>query len=460
MRKILFLAILMVALVAVPSFASVQNIKVSGSVDSAMLSRDNFDLGASTTGNDDAQNIFFTKTRLSVEADLTDNVAATVSLINERVWNVTNSSNTDIDLNEAYVTLREMLYSPLTVIIGRQNLSYGNSLIVDSAALAGNSSLNDVATDLSDSQAMDAVRVILDYNPLTLELMYAMIDENVANISGDPQAEDDVNLFGVNATYELGDDMDTQVEAYFFAKMDKSTGKADGANDGSKDDTIYVPGVRVSMNVLDGLNIQAEYAHQSGTKSSTTVSNQQSRSANALQFMADYSLPLMEDYDPTLQYAFTFVSGDSDSSSIHNGGGDNSDENWTAWDPFFEYQGTPKIYNALFNLTNMQIHTVTLEAKPMEDVTTALSWTGLWLDKELNQDNDLVLNQPDGSTAGAATVAGKTALGNEIDVSTLYDYTEDVQFGATVGYFIPGSVFSSDNKDAASQAMVNCKVNF
>ena len=121
MRKsILVAVVLMVALVAVPAFASVQNVKVSGSIDTTYLFRDNFDLGADVIG-DEQQSLFITQTTLQVDADLTDQVSATVALINERAWDQAEGTadDTDVDLNLAYVTLREMLYSPLTVVVGR-----------------------------------------------------------------------------------------------------------------------------------------------------------------------------------------------------------------------------------------------------------------------------------------------------------------------------------------------------
>ena len=62
MRKSILLAVvLMVALVAVPASASVQNVKISGSIDSTFLFRDNFDLGLDLLG-DEEQKLFITQT--------------------------------------------------------------------------------------------------------------------------------------------------------------------------------------------------------------------------------------------------------------------------------------------------------------------------------------------------------------------------------------------------------------
>lgn len=173
----------------------------------------------------------------------------------------------------------------------------------------------------------------------------------------------------------------------------------------------------------------------------------------------------MEDYDPTLGYLYVWVSGDNDATAAHvdtsSYSGVSSEEKYTAWDPFYEDVGSPKLYNALFSMTNMQIHQFTLEAKPLEDVTASLSWAGLWLVQDTVNTTDVALLQPDNvSTASTVTTPGKKMIGQEVDLAATYDYTEDVQFGANVGVFMPGSLFAKSNRDAASQAMVNCLVNF
>ncbi|MCK5213741.1 MAG: hypothetical protein KAR05_00120, partial [Candidatus Omnitrophica bacterium] len=234
---------LAVAVMAMPAAASVQNIKVSGDIESTLLVRDQFDLGvdtSSTTRNVDQfyQNLMITQTRLRVDADLTDNVAATVGLINERAWDAETSATTDIDLNLAYVTLREMLYSPLTVTIGRQNFAYGNSFIIDSAGTNNTVSaggLNGVAEDLTKRTALDAVRMVLDYNPLTIDVVAAKVDANTVLGAGHSH-DDDVDLFGINANWNIGDELSTTVESYFWAKIDQSLKET---GDGYKADTVY-----------------------------------------------------------------------------------------------------------------------------------------------------------------------------------------------------------------------------
>jgi len=496
MRKSIILAtVLIAALVAVPAFASVQNVKISGSIDSTWLSRNSFDLGADLTPaaaqiENQSQGLFFTQTILQVDADLTDQVSTTIGLINERVWNSgvlatsgeTINQATNVDLYLAYVTLREMLYSPLTVVVGRQVFSYGNSFIVDATgannAANADSGLAGVAADFTLQTSLDAVRFILDYNPLTVELLYSKLDENVA-IRGNDNLTDDQDLYGINATYELGDDMDTQVEAYLFARINQATnaGIVTGTAGATKSDTLYVPGLRASANVLDGLNIQGEIAWQRGNNvsSTTTEIDNEQREAFAAQFISNYQVPasilpdVLETYNPVLGYTFTYVSGDSNPGNLGQGGagagGAQASANKdTAWDPLLEAQGGGTIYNTLFNLTNLQIHSVSLTANPIEDVTASVSWHGLWLDKNIDQvagTGTFTLVSVDGSTPSAPLVNNdKLGVGYEIDIDATYDYTEDVQIGASLGWFVPGDLFLPVNDNVASQALVHGNVNF
>ena len=52
------------------------------------------------------------------------------------------------------------------------------------------------------------------------------------------------------------------------------------------------------------------------------------------------------------------------------------------------------------------------------------------------------------------------ALGQEVDLSLGYDYTEDVKLGLTAGFFLPGDAFSNANDSAATTVMADVKVSF
>lgn len=456
MKKVL-LATVLAALVAMPAYASVQNVKVSGDIESTYVVRNQFDLGFQTGTEKYRQNFLLTQTRLRVDADLTDNVQTTVGLINERVWGE-EDSNSGVDLNLAYVTLKEMLYSPLTVIIGRHNFAFGNSFVIDSTGTNNNVSnggINSAAEDLTKRSSMDSIRAILDYNPLTINVIAAVIDQN--NVTGTGALKDNVDLIGTNAAYQLGDKWQTLVEGYFWAKLDKSNLNSSGA--GAKTDTVYMPGIHASTNPIKGLNLSAELALQRGNKATSGTAINIKREATAAQLIANYALPIaqIEKYSPTVMGAYTYVSGERHSSEAGNSPiGD--DTRHTAWDPMFENQAGGTIYNTLFNLSNAHIVTLKASAKPIEDVTASVQMDNLWLDKEV-EGGVLPILRPDGTTLNAAGTTN-AFLGSELGLGLAYAYTDDVTLGAKFNWFNPGEAFSSNNQNVASQILVNANVNF
>jgi len=130
MKKLLVAVI--AVLIASPAFASIQNVKVSGDIQTTYVNRQDFSLGALNSPIDltlgdsgslgtpaglKSQSLVAEQTRVRVDADLSDNISATVRLINERAWGTPTSvaGGDDVDLDLAYVTLREFLYSSSAV---------------------------------------------------------------------------------------------------------------------------------------------------------------------------------------------------------------------------------------------------------------------------------------------------------------------------------------------------------
>lgn len=478
MLRKLTLVIAAVALLASPAFAAVQNVKVSGKIDSSYIIRDRFDLGSQIDNGRRNQSFAMTQTQLRVDADLSDNVQTVIQLLNERAWGTdlgTSGANNNLDINLAYVTLREFLYSPLTLVIGRQILHYGNGFIVGDGGPnnSGSGNIGNFAGDMTWATAHDAVKAILDYKPLTVDIFVAKEDSNV--IAGNSDKNDDVDLFGINANYQLGDDMNSVVEAYFFGKIDRSDNVGVGGPF-EKTNKVYVPGLRASTNPISGLNLQAEVAWQTGVRTDNTGGSvvNEDRDALGLQGIINYQVKQedVEKYKPVLQGVYTFVSGDADPGATDVTGAGHKRSKFEGWDPMFESQASGKIYNALFNLTNAHIAEVSAAVTPIEDVTTKLSWTQLWnveaLDRQLSSTptglgSGTFLVQPDGTSVSGTAVTSNRHLGQEIDADIMYNYTEDVLIGLNLGLFFPGDAFaetSSVSRKTASQAIAHVAVTF
>ena len=490
-----FFLVLLLALLASPAFAAIQNVKISGDITSTWLNRDSFDL---TSGPDagivgyglKSQDVFLTQTRLRVDADLSDNVSTTVGLINERAWGSEGtdwagrySNDTTVALYLASVTMRELLYSPLTVTVGRQVFYYGNGLIMGNGPNnVAEGGLRNIAADLTMRNSSDGVKAVLDYKPLTIDMFYFKNSQSTPSIDGlYNQKNESSDVYGINANYQLSDSWNTVVEGYLFGRSNgknmaddyltiNSSGTTVSASGTDKNDTLYVPGLHASTNPIKGLNVQGELAWQLGNKpvgltvGSTSYGQEaEHRNAMAAQLLASYALPVVEKYKPTVNASYTYVSGDKDGYANGNvPGSGKSAKVYTAWDPMFEGQGGGTIYNTLFNLTDMNIIALGASVNPLEDVNVSATWSNLWAAQRFGTYNPLELMQPNGY-AYAFIPSGtdkKRGLGNEADVNMTYNYTEDVTFGVSLGWFVPGSVFADANKSTASQAMVDLGVKF
>jgi len=444
-RLILILALAFVVGITVAAFAEVQNVKVSGDLTMMGASRE-LTLGQNS-GDRDRSQFYASITRVKVDADLTDNVLATVRLLNERYWGgesegVTDAqdSNANLQLDLAYVTLKEFLYSPLTLMIGRQELHYGNDMIVgdpDTNLATSTSSAFNVGEgddpDLSARKAFDAIRAVLNYDPLVLDLVIAKVTEG--DITGTKNSNDDTDLYGINAAYALSSK--TKLEGYWWLRQ---IGK-EAASTNKKDQT-HVVGARVSTQIADNLTAGLEGAYQFGRDVNATKTVK--RSAYALEAVVTQALPKVK-FTPTITGVYAWFSGQK---------GDNLKVNH-AWDPMYENQTTGHIANALFPQSNAQLLGAIVTAKPKDDLTLKGEYYAYWWDKMYGE------NQVIASARGENTVMRhKKFAAQELDLTATYDYTEDVQLSLLTGFLKPGSAFTKDNRNIANEVIGSMKVSF
>ena len=131
----LFCILAVVVALAVPAYAEVQNVKVSGDITARYLYRDNLDLNknvdTSTTLGSGSEDFFMSTIGVNVAADLTDNVSTTVRLVNQRDWDrATDGTSADgndsynVQLDLGYVTLKEMLLNSLQLFLKDFGISF------------------------------------------------------------------------------------------------------------------------------------------------------------------------------------------------------------------------------------------------------------------------------------------------------------------------------------------------
>ena len=335
--------------------------------------------------------------------------------------------------------------------VGRQALRFGNALIIGDPDTSNTylggvpaGSIDIHGRDLSARKSFDAIRATLDYSPWILDIVSAKIDEN------DPTAKDDVNLYGVNANYNFGDNKGTIAEIYYFEKDNASL---------NKDDHVRTVGVRTQSMPIENLILGAEVAHQFGTytanallypeDSERTAGMSDKRDAWAAQVGANAFWPEKE-YVPSLGLVYLYMSGEKD--------GDQTGLTYRGWDPMFIDQGVGTIINAIQASSNCHVVNLTGSIKPKEDLTAKVSYFYVLLDKPFLNNTSHQLTGI--VTMPSYTMTDKDHIGDEVDVELMYDYTEDVQLGLNAGVFMPGNAFDQTNDRNAYQVIGSMKVTF
>jgi hypothetical protein len=426
----LFCALALVALLAGPSYAEVQNVKISGNIDVNALLFDQLDL----TKTDEVSSYFMSTVGVQIDADLTDNVAATIKLLNERDWDAEADATTDVDLDLAYLTIKEMFYSPLTITIGRQMLVFGNSLVVADPDTNDSVATADVAFgDLSAKKGFDSVRLTLDYDPLIIDGIFAKVNEDFVG-------NNDEDLYGVNVSYDMMD-YDADIEGYFFAKHDKSTNPSN---------EVDVLGIKMNCVPMEYLTLNTELAFQFGDYSDG--SNSFDREAWAADIGCVYEF-VDSLFTPSVNFKYAFRSGEENDSA--------STGDYEAWDVMYESQTMGLLANHNFGGNNDGVgsncHIINLggEIEPLDDVTVSLNWYHYWLAEKFNAGS----RTADG-VGGTFTMTSDESLGDEIDIELTYDYTEDVEFSLTTAFFVPGDAFEGDNSETSTAVAGGVSVSF
>ena len=463
--------ILMLAFVvgiACAAYAEVQNVKVSGDIAAYTISQHDFGFTKQGPRNKTA---IATIARLRVDADLTDNVMVTVRLLNERYWGQAGAlyalgededlagNDTAIDLDLAYVTLKEFLYSPLTLMVGRQELHYGNEMIIgdpDTNALTtsysgfGNTYFGNSA--LSARKAFDAIRAVLDYDPLVVDLVMAKIREGWEDSTDDHYAlkeNDDTNLYGINAAYKI--DANTSAEAYWWTKRTQRKNFVEPQP--TRTDVVHTVGARIGKTTTKknvDLTSSLEAAMQFGRyNDGTRDDNLKSIGAYALEGALTAGFKSAK-YTPAVTLLGAIFSGKKDPASY-----DNTNEKFRGWDPMFENQKFGDIANQMLPQTNIRVIGGIATMKPAEDVILKGEYYAYWADRKYNN-GDIV----ESLTGEEVMMRDEKFIGQEVDLSVVYDYTEDVQFGLLYGMVFAGPALDGRNDNMPSEVIGSMKVTF
>ncbi|MDP8257936.1 MAG: alginate export family protein [Candidatus Aadella gelida] len=477
--KVMCVIALMFA-VSTAAFAETQSVKVSGDITMRGMARNNYDLdsndipAAAGTENSDWATYLTSTAEIQVDADLTDNVSGVIRLVNQRVWGdlnytsngtanagelrridangtVTNPAITganafNVDVDLAYIELKEFLYSPLTLKIGKQDLWFGKGFIIGAQLQDNQNSL--YADEYTAVTSFDAIRATLDYYPWTIDAVYSKIAENAR------RSNDDVNLYGVNVGY-LFDDYNAEAEAYWFWKESRNPGGTgvngiDLASIGNDSNDVHTFGMRGSFDPIEDWTIALEGAYQGGAYMLANQQNERDRQGWAFDALLECRY-WQDDFawKPVLGLEYIFYSGDD------NLGTDTAATtgDYEGWDPMFRgkfdtairefqnvYYTTAQASSPSYTNQHQVLLRGTLE--PTDSLTFDASYGHFWLAEQFS-----------------AATSNKN-IGDEIDLQLTWDYTEDVQFGLLAGWFIPGNHFVDPLDDIATDVVGTVSLSF
>jgi hypothetical protein len=450
--------------VAAPAMAETQNVKVSGKIIERYIVQTDYDLDTddieTAVSTQDEASFFMNTAWVQVDADLTDNVSATIRMLNQRNWDDPAQTGSrqagneteayDVGVPIAYITLKEMLYSPLTLRIGRQPLWFGKGFIIGAKLRDPQGSIS--ADEYTEYRNFDAIRATLDYDPWTIDAIYSKIEENVVN------AGDDIDLYGINVGY-LFDSYNAEAEGYYFMKNDK-TDQLPGAGVSNRADSVHTLGIRGSFDPVENLTVCGEFAGQLGklvqylpdaAGNPNAIVLTRTREAYAADLSAEYRFVDVA-WTPVIMGEWIYYSGNE-----FEANGDLATGDWSGWDPMYrgkfdtairEFQGWLYLNNQFAlgqdaSFTNQQQWALSGSVKPTDTLTLSGKYTYFRLDEPI-----------------AAAPRDSKDIGDEIDLMLTYDYTEDVQFSVLSAWFMPGDLYSNEISDTASEVVASVSVDF
>jgi hypothetical protein len=421
------------AAVATQSFADVQNIRLSGDVRvrGYYLQNVGFDADPAVNANRGTDASFIAqRTRITCEVDLEDHVLVVATLKAEGLWGDSNNTATDgiagmnnswdVGISEAYVQLNEVFYTPATLKLGRQYLHYGRGFILSSADQTYN---------------FDAARLILDWYPLTVDVVGAKLVENSGFDASDYGSEaGGTDLLWINAKYEATDSAVKAIEAYFgwaAQEAGENLVSSMGATLGGASPLIV--GLRTDLNLTEGMQNWVEVAYEMGADG---MGSDEEISAVLLNVGGNYTIKNCT-WAPVLNAQYTYASG---------GGKDGRDY----FRPWFNSGDGANGYLFHPYLLNLHIFNVGTTVKPAENLSLSVQ---AYYYVKADRDGIAISNpNVDYGLTGAIANGDSREVGWEFDTILGYDYSKDVRCQLVYAAFIPDKAIRDDGSSSGFDA--------
>jgi Alginate export len=205
------------------------SVKISGMIRVRPEIKDNFAFDA-----DQKYNFVGQKVWLTAEKEFADKSKAVITLQDVRIWGGQNPSITDTgterqatDIREAYLNLKNFLWSPFDLKVGRQKLEYGEQMLVGSLDWA------------NVGRSFDGAKLIWDTEKNNLQIFSTFIQgsrSNDLNNAASPLNTKNMYFSGIYNAWKIHRAF--KLDTYVFARNEEGTDRH--ANQ------LYTAGIRLS----------------------------------------------------------------------------------------------------------------------------------------------------------------------------------------------------------------------
>ncbi len=349
------------------------------------------------------------RVRVSTLADLTDGVRVAITGEGTGVWGSQESGFTSGsaegtgDVPEGYVLFQNIRNSDWSAKIGRQHMNFGRGFLI---------------SNNEKELSYDALLVSGEFPTWTVSLAAAKLEEaqtlrGIRNRSLVPDA--DWNLYLLDVDWRDENIIPLGLAAYIIYAEDDTNLNRQPLIFGARGD--YTIGI---------WKLWGEAAYETGD-----IGNQD-LDAFAVDVGASVSFAMA--WSPQLQVGYTFASGDEPGSPKDNEG--------------FMPLGQYRYYGHALSpkMDNIHIFNASASVRPSELWTLALDYYHYMQDEQVAA----AVGNPILTDSGImkSTTGLDENLGDEVDASVTFNYTDGVKAQVLVAYFMPGDAYGADDDDA------------
>lgn len=298
--------------------------------------------------NDDLDRVI-QRTRIHFDFDVVTNVRAFVQIQDSRLWGEEGSTLGDLqglDIHQAYVDFENVFDLPVTVRVGRQELSYGGQRLVS-------------PLDWHPvGRSWDGVKAWYKGESIQIDMFVTDIVEASLTPNGD--AHDDDIFAGLYLTANVAESH--TLDAYiFYRNFQGSRFTSESGSPGELEDGTA--GFRF-VGAASGFDYSAEGVLQFGDRAGDDVF--------AYAWVLTLGYRFSDSWKTRVGVEWTFASGDDDP----------TDGDYETFDPLFPFGHAYQGYNDLFAWRNGHDFVVKVETSPTKDLWFQLAGHMFRLDSE------------------------------------------------------------------------------